>query len=376
MDRAGRLDRQHRGLHHQRDHRRDRSGPHLVGAATCSTRKTKPQCDTRNDLPGPAGWRTHGRHGQNLVDFSWNTYSCDCTGVAHGTARHRINAAEQAYFGSSNVRCSASTQHDRRHGGHGRPAHAGEHGRQAGQLPARPARVRRVRCQHQPSSTAPQVERIRPRAGRHRRLAAGVRRSAVRDVPGSGLRPFKSLPTSIARRWSTSAPTTACCTRSTPAPTATDTRSGQEAWAVIPSAVLPNLYKLADVNYNANVHQFYVDGTPVASATSTTARHWHTMLVGGLNAGGKSTTRSTSPIRLAPKALWEFTWTSAGARATTAPAAGNTSDCNLGLTLRQARHHQAGHGTWVVHGHLGLQQRQHRRASAATASATCTCSTP
>jgi Tfp pilus tip-associated adhesin PilY1 len=38
---------------------------------------------------------------------------------------------------------------------------------------------------------------------------------------------------------------------------------GQEAWAVIPSAVLPNMYKLADDNYKRDGHQFYVDGTPV-----------------------------------------------------------------------------------------------------------------
>ena len=38
---------------------------------------------------------------------------------------------------------------------------------------------------------------------------------------------------------------------------------GQEAWAVIPSSVLPNMYKLADENYSRDGHQFYVDGTPV-----------------------------------------------------------------------------------------------------------------
>ena len=68
----------------------------------------------------------------------------------------------------------------------------------------------------------------------------------------------------------------------------TDPLGGKEAWAIIPSTVLPNLWKLADNNYK-NLHQFSVDGTPVASdiydTTGTPA--WKTILVGGLNAGGK-----------------------------------------------------------------------------------------
>ena len=80
-----------------------------------------------------------------------------------------------------------------------------------------------------------------------------------------------------------------------------------ELWAFVPTAVMPNLYKLADSSY-ASRHAYFVDGAPVVgdvydSATSS----WKTILVGGLNAGGKAyyaldITNPSSPIL-----LWEFT---------------------------------------------------------------------
>jgi len=55
-------------------------------------------------------------------------------------------------------------------------------------------------------------------------------------------------------------------------------KAGQEAWAYIPQAVMPELYRLADTQYSSN-HRFYVDGSPVAgdvydSATSTWKPFW------------------------------------------------------------------------------------------------------
>lgn len=89
--------------------------------------------------------------------------------------------------------------------------------------------------------------------------------------------------------------------------------SGTEKWAYIPPMVLSNLYKLADKNYAAN-HQYYVDGAPTvgdicpSAPTSTcTANQWRSILVGGLNAGGKGyyALDITDPIN--PRALWNFT---------------------------------------------------------------------
>ena len=106
--------------------------------------------------------------------------------------------------------------------------------------------------------------------------------------------------------------------------------TGSELWAFIPTAVLPNLYKLADSSY-ATRHAYFVDGAPVVgdvydSATSS----WKTILVGGLNAGGKAyyaldITNPTSPVL-----LWEFT------------------DSNLGLTFGNPMIVKRTDGTWVV----------------------------
>ena len=89
-----------------------------------------------------------------------------------------------------------------------------------------------------------------------------------------------------------------------------DTQAGMEKWAVIPSTVLPNMYQLADSAYVAPAnHRFFVDGTPVAADIDIDGTgNWRTILVGGLNAGGKGyyAIDVTDPSVLPPKALWEF----------------------------------------------------------------------
>jgi type IV pilus assembly protein PilY1 len=77
--------------------------------------------------------------------------------------------------------------------------------------------------------------------------------------------------------------------------------------------VMSNLHKLADRNY-ANNHQYFVDGAPTvgdvypkAPGQTCTADEWKTILVGGLNAGGKGyyALDVTDPAN--PKALWNYT---------------------------------------------------------------------
>jgi type IV pilus assembly protein PilY1 len=88
-------------------------------------------------------------------------------------------------------------------------------------------------------------------------------------------------------------------------------KTGEEAWAFVPSFLLPKLYRLAEKGYQ---HQFFVDGTPVmgdicVSGCAPGASHpeWKTILVGGLNSGGKGyyALDITDPEN--PKGLWEFT---------------------------------------------------------------------
>ena len=85
---------------------------------------------------------------------------------------------------------------------------------------------------------------------------------------------------------------------------ALNSETGAERWAYIPSQVIPNLYKLADVAY-ANKHQFYVDGTVTVGDVYDGSK-WITVLVGGLGGGGKGyyALDITNPDN--PIALWEF----------------------------------------------------------------------
>ncbi|MCP5228670.1 PilC/PilY family type IV pilus protein [Accumulibacter sp.] len=119
---------------------------------------------------------------------------------------------------------------------------------------------------------------------------------------------------------------------------AINAQTGIEAWAYVPTMVIPTLYKLADKNYGAaGRHQFYVDGTPavgdvctancIAPATGTV---WKTILVGGLNNGGRGYYALDITDPAAPKSLWEFT------------------DNNLGYTYGNPVITKLKDGTWVV----------------------------
>ena len=104
--------------------------------------------------------------------------------------------------------------------------------------------------------------------------------------------------------------------------------TGEEKWAYVPSAVLGNLYKLADNDYPYN-HQFYVDGSPRVGDVWDGTK-WRTILVGGLNKGGRAyyALDVTDPDH--PAALWEF------------------ADTNLGLTFGNPVITKRKDGTWVV----------------------------
>ncbi|MDR0378647.1 MAG: hypothetical protein LBI62_01625 [Candidatus Accumulibacter sp.] len=99
---------------------------------------------------------------------------------------------------------------------------------------------------------------------------------------------------------------------------ALDAESGQELWAFVPSIVLPDLHQLADKSY-ATQHRFFVDGTPVEGdvcisgcAAGESNPEWRTLLVGGLNRGGRGyyALDVTDPDK--PRALWEFTHANLG----------------------------------------------------------------
>ncbi|MFZ2651483.1 MAG: PilC/PilY family type IV pilus protein [Burkholderiaceae bacterium] len=112
---------------------------------------------------------------------------------------------------------------------------------------------------------------------------------------------------------------------------AIDGATGEEKWAYMPAAVLPNLYKLADNNYAAN-HQFLVDGAPTIGDIYVPGSPgaWKTILIGGQGAGGRSYYALDITDPNAPLALWEFSHT------------------NLGLTFGNPIITKRADGTWVV----------------------------
>jgi Tfp pilus tip-associated adhesin PilY1 len=91
-----------------------------------------------------------------------------------------------------------------------------------------------------------------------------------------------------------------------------DASNGKEAWAVVPSLVMDQLFWLADKGYSQK-HRFFVDGTPVVGdicvsncAPGSGTAVWKTILVGGLNLGGKGYYALDITKPEEPKGLWEF----------------------------------------------------------------------
>jgi len=92
------------------------------------------------------------------------------------------------------------------------------------------------------------------------------------------------------------------------------TGSGNERWAYVPHETFNKLYMLADVNYAAN-HQYFVDGSPeimdiYVDATYATAsglnQGWHTILVAGLNGGGRGYYALDITDPSVPIGLWDI----------------------------------------------------------------------
>ncbi|ADJ28939.1 pilus assembly protein [Nitrosococcus watsonii] len=114
-----------------------------------------------------------------------------------------------------------------------------------------------------------------------------------------------------------------------------DATTGQERFAYVPNAVIKNLNRLTDPNYN---HHYYVDGTPTV-VDAFFGGAWHTLLVGGLRGGGQGifaldiTTTGTSESSIASKVLWEFT---------------DADDPDLGYTFSEPNIIRMHNGRWAV----------------------------
>ncbi len=114
--------------------------------------------------------------------------------------------------------------------------------------------------------------------------------------------------------------------------------TGQELWAYVPRIVTPDLHKLASTKYDIG-HRYYVDGSP-STMDVFIGGAWKTILVGGLNLGGRGyyALDITDPAN--PKGLWEIC-----SDATLC----NISDPDLGFTFGQAViTKRPSDGKWVV----------------------------
>jgi type IV pilus assembly protein PilY1 len=121
----------------------------------------------------------------------------------------------------------------------------------------------------------------------------------------------------------------------------TDPQGGNEAWAFIPREVLPRLHKLADTNW-AKLHEYTVDATPTAGDVFD-GTSWHTIVIGGLNKGGRAYYALDVTNPASPKALWEFKATT-----TCFSSANKFSDCDLGYSYGNPVITKLPSGKWVV----------------------------
>ena len=131
--------------------------------------------------------------------------------------------------------------------------------------------------------------------------------------------------------------------------TADASTQGKEAWAYVPRAVMGNMFRLADTEYEfESKHRFFVDGSPVVGdfKDASDGSQWKTLLVGGLNKGGKGYYAIDVTDPATPKGMWEFDLTTA---CFDASAAGTQSgDCGLGYTFGKPVITKLADGTWVV----------------------------
>ncbi len=276
----------------------------------------------------------------NKVNFSWNTQACDAGRAPIGTADSGLNVAERAYFQGTNI--TVLSQYPSMTDG------------SAGTVDQRSAAsganlVNFLRGQRGnegfESGVAGKLYRAREHVlGDIVNAQPIYVKAPFADYGDPGYQAFKSANASRVPMVY-SAANDGMLHAYYAGTSVSDVDGGKEAWAIIPSAVLPNLYKLADANYR-NTHQYSVDGTPTAGDVyDTISASWKTMLVGGLNAGGKGYYALDVTNPAAPKGLWEFKWSSTCYDGTPATAG---SDCHLGFTFGRPVISKLTNGKWVV----------------------------
>jgi len=294
--------------------------------------KTKAACDNRVIRLFRAGATN------NLTDFTWNTQACDAGGNPTGTAATGLNAAEQAFFGSTQVG-NLSQFADMTDGSSGTVNQRS--------LAAGANMVNFIRGQRGREGFDPNTNLLY-------RTRTAVLGDIVNAQPVFAKAPFAEYQDAdyLAFKAANANRTPMVYVAANDGmlhafyagSNVSDPLGGEERWAFIPTMVLPELHRLTDNNY-ANLRRYFVDGTPtVGDVYDPVNAVWKTILVGGLNAGGKGyyALDITDPAN--PKGLWEFKHTATCA----GTPAGQSSDCHLGYTYGNPTISKLADGRWVV----------------------------
>jgi Tfp pilus tip-associated adhesin PilY1 len=290
-------------------------------------------CDNRNIYVIRPGANT------SLADFSANTFACDGNGAPAGSARNGLNAAELLNFDSSEVALFSQFP----------SMTAGSGGQQEKAAGANLVNFLRGQSGLEGFKAGDLSKLYRKRESRLGDIIGGQPvyvkdpRATYSDAGYSAFKSAQAGRTAMVYVAANDGMLHAFYADKT---VADPLLGGQEAWAVIPSEVLPKMYKLADKNYGKN-HQFFVDGSPVVGDVyDSGTSQWSTMLVGGLNAGGKSfyALDITDPVN--PVAKWEFKFSATCFDAANAGTAG--ADCHLGLSFGKPIITKLATGRWVV----------------------------
>lgn len=291
-------------------------------------------CDTRKIHVFRAGAT------DNFAPFTWNTRLCDGAGNATGAAVTNLNGAQQALFNTATVS-------------------------QLSQYPSMTDGTSSTVNQRAAAAGANLVNFIRGHRGledflpndltklyRQRKAVLGdivgsqpsyLKGDAATDYVDAGYAAFKAATQSrIGMVYVGSNGGMLHAFRA--GEDLTDPLGGREEWAFVPTVVMPNLFRLADSNFS-NSHVYSVDGSPTVFSASN-AGTWKSVLVAGLNGGGKGFYALDVTDPLNPKALWELNWSdtcfSAGSPAT------HGADCHIGYTYGRPKFGKLSDGTWVV----------------------------
>jgi len=294
-------------------------------------------CDNRNIYL----MRTGTAPASTLTPFTWVSQTCDSNMAPSGSPSTGLNTAEKAMFGAAEV--SALSQFTSMSDGT-----AGTVDQRTQAAGARMVNFLRGNRGNEGFANNQSGKLFRTRAGIFGDIVSAQPRyvtSPRQSYADTGYTAFKAA--NVSRTPMVYAAANDGMVHAIYAGTSpTDPQGGKEAWAVIPSSVAPNMYKLADVNYS-NLHTYFVDATPAVGdvydpATST----WRTILVGGLGGGGKAVYALDVTDPANPAALWEFKWSSTCYSAASSTTWG--ADCHLGLTFGQPIITKMTDGTWVA----------------------------